>query len=232
MPDSIRTKETHWRVERLSDFLGISAQPDGTAKEFKAPKHLDQKELIGDKWDFYSGSKTSDKDYNTGIYQKRSRKIKKDEQGKILIETGGFVETYTLLQRLECMQDDSTRMIGGDEASGFQIPTADGRFKTYESMFQLLADMAYTQSWTTMALNEIKINCIQLMSMARDTLKALGVPVGIKTIPINMGENECEIAVGGLKGETPTVSSQLGLIMMNLGLLVAGNLKVVKTDKD
>lgn len=220
MPDSIRTKENHWRLERVSDFLGINAQPDGTTKKFKPPKNLDQKELIGDGWSFYSGGKD-----NTGIYQKRSRKVKTDETGKVKVETGGFIETFTLLQRLDAMQDDSTRMLGGDEASGFSIPTADGGYETYESLFQLIAQMAYTLSWITMSVNEVKINCMQLISMARDTLKALGVPMGIKILKVNMNNKELEVAVGGLVGNTPTVSSQIGILKQNIALVVASIIK-------
>jgi hypothetical protein len=225
MPDSTRVKKLEIQAQLISDFLGIELQPDGTRKKAPMPKNLDQKEQIADGWSFYGAGQNKAKQFNTGIYQKRSRKVKMDETGKAKIETGGFVETYNLLQILNCMQDDSTRMMGGDESSGFSIPTADGGYETYESLFQLIAQMAYTLSWVTMSINEIKINCMQLISMTRDTLKAIGVPMGIKTLGVKMDGKDLEIAVGGLVGNTPTVSSQIGILKQNIALVVASIIK-------
>jgi hypothetical protein len=227
MTDSKRVIETRWYVEQIADYLGMATLPDGTFKNFPQPVAIDDKKDIPDGWGFYSA-----RDKGVGIYQKRSRSLTINNFGKPEFKPAGYVKCHTLLQRLEAMQDDNTRMIGGDEASGFLIPTADGRFIPYESLFQAIADMSYNQSWMTRSLNEIKINCMQLVHMGRDTLKGLGIPLRIKRLEILLGDEIRYAAVPTLGGKTVSISSQLGLILMNLGLVVGGNMKVTKVDTD
>lgn len=227
MPDSVRIKETRWYVEKIADILAFSELPDGGFKEFPPPQSIEIKDDIPDGWGFYRGNRDG-----YGVYEKRSRRFFTDDFGKPKFEHGGYVKCHNLLQRLEAMQDDSTKMIGGNEASGFLIPTADGRFVPYESLFQVIADMAYTQSWMSRSLNEIKVNCMQLIHMGRDILKSLGIPLRFKRLPVEFGDKTYYAAVPTLGGKTASISSQLGLILMNLGLVVGGNLKVTKVDTD
>lgn len=223
----IKEKETHFYVQEIHRFLGLTALPDGSHRVFPQPRPFSGPEGIPEGWQFYTGN-----DQGAGIYQKRSRIIKTDDFGRPLIERGGYVQCFNLIQRLECAQDDLTYQIGGDEATGFLIPTADGKFIPCNSLFNAVAQSAYTTSQVAYGVNQLKTQCRQLLSICTDTLRGLGIPLGKKVITVKSSNGDGQTWVPAIMGRGPTISSQIGIVLANLGMVVASGLKVVKLDKD
>ena len=226
MPDSQRIIETHFYIEDVHRFLGCVSLPDGSVRTFPQPRPFEGPEGIPTGWQFYGANSQG-----AGIYQKRSRILAQDAFGRPLFLPGGYVQCHNLLQRLDCYMDDMTYQLGGDEATGFLIPTADGDYVPCTSIFNAVAQSAYTISQIAYGVNQIKIQCRQILSIAADTLRGLGIPLHKKKIVVRSNKESGETWVPALNHQSPTVSSQLGIILANLSMVVAQGLKVTKIDE-
>lgn len=233
MPDSKRTIENHFRLEQISDFLGVALQPDGTIKNFPDPVFLENpSKQVPPNWNPHAFCVKKEGELvveKGGVFEVRSNLISKDKYGDAQISPGGVVKYSTLLQRLDLQHDDIEKMLGGQEAGGLQIPRADKTgVMTYEGQTAMIADILYMLSCLSLRVEETNINAIRTVALNQAILRGMGLPVEFDKIPYATNGDQGEILVGKIPENAPTITDLIGIILQNLGKQVAGQLSIAQ----
>jgi hypothetical protein len=237
--DKQRVANIGFYVEFISQILGGSFNPDGTTRSIRQMKRIPDGSTVAPGWDRAQfsvnerGKSEGQAGGNPGefapgiIYQQRTNKLTPNdfdpEQSQI--EGGDLILCENLPQMLEAFWDDLSKGLGWQDAGATAIPNADGSGKiaTYEGLHQMMVELLFMLSRVSTHTSETLVSSMITQAVAKETLSGLGLPLEQSSLDINLGEDKGYVPYPIISSESPTVTTQLGWVLMNLGKLMMAN---------
>lgn len=224
--------ERYMHMARTLDWLakawGLQFNPDGSMMDIRFRKNIayskNGKVTIPDGWTRgqFADNKGGGSSGQTGgkpeeerlgiAYQNRCNRYDnfddKDPKNNTMVR-GDVVLCENLLQYFESYLEDMDKGLNWQEMGAGIMPSADGSsYCTYEGIGTLLAEVAYMLSQLSSNIYQTHILGVKNYSASLETLKALGIPLQVGQLPVDLGE------VDDLGGSTlgyipvPVVDSQ------------------------
>lgn len=235
-------------IERIAQVLGINVNSDGTIKSIRPRKRLKDGSAIPAGWNFgqwgYNerGNKEGQEGGNKGefangiVYQQVSNKLIPDKYNsdKSEIQGGDLELCENIPQLLQAIIDDLDKALGWQELGAGAIPNADGsnKFLTFEGSASLLTELMFMLSRVSSHTSQTLISSNITQATAKETLQGLGLPLESAYAEFNTGEDETSlIPYPALSSDSPTLTQQLGWIVMNIAHLMASNTSYLDTNQ-
>lgn len=233
-------------IEFISQILGGSFNPNGTTRSIRQMRRIPDGSNVPAGWDRAQfsvnerGKDAGQKGGNSGefapgiVYQQRTNKLTPNQFNPEASEiTGGdLILCENLPQLLEAFWDDLSKGLDLQNAGAGAIPNADGNggMITYEGIHQLLVEIAFAISRISAHTSEGLISSMVTQATAKECLAGLGLPLETGAIGVETSEGKGFIPYPSLAGDGPTITSQLGWILQNVGRLNLANLTPKPSD--
>ncbi len=247
--NNARVANIGYYVERIARVLGISVNEDGSIKSIRQAKAITPGSVIPPGWDFGQfgtnavGIEGGQVGGNAGelrdgiIYEQRSNKLIPDKfrSDQSQIEVGDYVLCENWPQYLNQLFDDLDKALSWQEIGAGGIPAADGSGKVmlYEGMGSVVAEMAYMLSRMSLHTSQGLISSKVTQGICLELLQGLGLPIEEKNLPMYVSAEgkPSLVSYPGIAQDAPTVTTQIGWLLQNVGLVLAGNLVYDETVK-
>ncbi len=233
---STRIANLGFYIEFISQILGGSFNPDGSTRSIRQMRRIPDGSTVPSGWDRAQfsvnerGKEIGQKggipgEFAPGIvYQQRTNKLIPDkfDLDKSQIEGGDLILCENLPQLLEAFWDDLSKSLDMQNAGAGAIPNADGSGEiiTYEGIHQLLIEIAYAVSRISGHTSETLISSMITQAVSKETLSGLGLPLDTSSLELNLGSSKGYVPYPVVAADSPSVTSQLGWVLSNLGRLM------------
>jgi hypothetical protein len=236
-----RVANLGYYIERIARVLGINVNENGTTKSIRQSRRIKPGETIAAGYEFGQfglnavGDKNGQFGGNPGelrdgiIYEQRSNKLIPDpfDPEKSKIEIGDYVLCENIPQLMTQILDDLDKALSWQEIGAGAIPSADGskNVMLYEGLGSIVAESAYMLSKLSGLAAQNLVSSKVTQGITQEILAGLGVPIGDKVFYESLDRTKDPVAIHypALLEEGITVTQQLGWILQNVGILVAGS---------
>ncbi|ELS04923.1 hypothetical protein Xen7305DRAFT_00046590 [Xenococcus sp. PCC 7305] len=234
-----RVANIGYYAERIARVLGISVAPDGSIRSIRQSKLIETGESLPAGWPLgqfgrnqggssvgqTGGSATEDRD---GIaYAVRSNSFGVDEfTGEAnSIKEGGYVLVENIPQLIHLILDDLDRAIGIQDAGANIVPSPNGELVPVQGMNNLLLQLLYTAGQTNKSASKNHICSLITQAIVKEILQALGLPLTIKKLPIQVDEDKTAyLPIPGTNNQSPSLVDLIMLCQINIGALLEGKI--------
>jgi hypothetical protein len=226
-------------IEAASYVLGVNFDEDGNNKPYPKPRLFDPEKIeeINKaqllKNAQFAVAKMGGEFDTSSLYEVRSAQLKQGRKGIEVDMRPHAIKYHNLPQLLDAIGDDLSRFLGGASASAFQVPNANNwTAQNYAGLTQGLADALYMLSVHSKSINELQNQSIKSVYMLQQIMKGMGLPCHVTKIegvsgipdPNNPGEwIDGFMPVPEIDAKAPTLTSLLGIVLINLQRLVGAS---------
>lgn len=243
--EKARIANLGYYIERIARVLGISVNPDGSIRSIRNSVRIDQDKVIPSGWNFAqfglnAGGNTNPNNGQIGgksteirdgiVYELKSNALIKD--GVIdKIQAGGYVLVENIPQFIHILMADLDRALGLQELGAFPLPTPNGGYEVYEGLHNVVTDIAYMISQLSDNITQTHVLGLKNNALLLETLRAMGLAIGTKKIPITVDGKKSVIVNPAISEESLTLADFLFMILNNLSLLVGSSITPTVTDE-
>ncbi|MEB3191165.1 MAG: hypothetical protein VKL42_12560 [Snowella sp.] len=133
--------------------------------------------------------------------------------------TGGMLGCASRMQYLDALKRDFGKTLGADQSVGV-VPSADGRYATYEGLADLHAEGLYMQSYQTLLGMKSFINSQKGVGMLQELFQVMGAAIEPRYFELDIQGNTTHGIYSGLAQGSPSAFDLLLLIALQLSYLM------------